>query len=688
MLATVPRRVLRRHPVGLNLLRQMESSFALARAPRLRSMRRFAEEEITIPDGRYKGRRFRVDRQPVAGLYLDAVDSGLWTRFNGTGPSQSGKTLCCFLIVLLFHLFEIRETVVLGLPDMDMAKDKWACDILPVMECTRYREFLPKSGAGSQGGTPRAITMSNGATLRFMSAGGGDKSRAGFTTRVLIVTETDGFDEASPSSREGDKVSQLEARQASWPKAHRRTYFECTPTTPEGRTWRELTAGTNSRIAMPCPACGGWSVATNTAADRGALIGWQGTESLKDAEEQARWCCQSCGAPWTDAVRAASMQRATLVHRGQEIGPDGEILGPLPDTDTLGFRWGAVHNLFLPAATIAAAEWKAEKTKDESPDPEDVERVLCQFVHGLAYVGPDDLTRLDPSKIKRRTASSPRGLVPAGTDFLTLGVDCGKFLVHYTLVAWISEPIPRSQIVDYGTLEVHSDDQPVEFALSSTLRQLRDLAGTGWAERDAKEPRVPDLALVDSGWYTDTVYAFCRESDGFEACKGYGTGRQGGIGRSVNSFYEPPKRRSSVVREIGNKYHVARMKGQGILLVELDSNWWKAFVQDSLRVPAGTASGAMTLFDAPAKEHERIAHHVCAERQVTSFVPGKGQAVTMERVGRKANHFLDCLAYASVAGHACLSRFTAEADEGTPEASKPALRNLFRTPDDRPFVIV
>lgn len=43
-------------------------------------------------------------------------------------------------------------------------------------------------------------------------SGGGDKSRAGFTSRVVVITEVDGMDQPGASSRESDKVTQLEAR--------------------------------------------------------------------------------------------------------------------------------------------------------------------------------------------------------------------------------------------------------------------------------------------------------------------------------------------------------------------------------------------------------------------------------------------------------------------------------------------
>src|SRR5690349_20861733 len=111
------------------------------RPRRLRPMRAFAEQEIVIPTGPFEGRRFRCARQPYTGLWFDAVDSGRWSRCVATGPTQSGKTLSCFVIPLMYHRFEIGETVICGLPDMDMAADKWREDILPVIEASKYREL-------------------------------------------------------------------------------------------------------------------------------------------------------------------------------------------------------------------------------------------------------------------------------------------------------------------------------------------------------------------------------------------------------------------------------------------------------------------------------------------------------------------------------------------------------------------
>ncbi|GAH64538.1 unnamed protein product, partial [marine sediment metagenome] len=270
-------------------------------------------------------------------LWFAAIDSGQWRRFVATGPQQSGKTLQCFVIPLLYHLFELEQTVVCGVPSLDIVADKWKEDILPSLERTRYRNYLPRSGPGSRGGNFVRITFTNGRTLRFMTGGGGgprgDKSRAAFTAPVVIITETDGMDEPGGRSREADKITQLEGRTRAYGR-RARVYMECTLTTEEGRTWQEYTAGTMSEIALRCPQCQRYSVM-----GRPNLTGWQQAEDILMAVEQAQFQCPECQALWDEADRAQANLDAVLVHRGQEVRDGGKVKGPLPRTNTLGFRW-------------------------------------------------------------------------------------------------------------------------------------------------------------------------------------------------------------------------------------------------------------------------------------------------------------------------------------------------------------
>src|SRR5262249_36498361 len=158
-----------------------------------------------------------------------------------------------FVIVLMYHLFEVGETVLCGVPSLDIVDDKWKTDILPAINASRYKDLLPKTGEGSRGGKVTSrVDFLNGVTLRFMTGGGDDQSRAAFTTRVLIVTEVNGFARSGASSIEADQLSQLEGRTRAYGD-RARIYYECTAGLEDAGIWPEYANGTQSRLALPCP---------------------------------------------------------------------------------------------------------------------------------------------------------------------------------------------------------------------------------------------------------------------------------------------------------------------------------------------------------------------------------------------------------------------------------------------------
>lgn len=624
-----------------------------SRPARLRSMHAFAEQEIIIPDGPYKGRPFRCSRQPYSGLFLDAVDSGLWNRFVATGPTQSGKTTTCYVIPLLYHLFECGETVIGGIPDMYMALDKWTLDILPVIEASRYRELLPTTGVGSRGGMGKAIRFKNGAVLRWMTGGGGDKARAGFTSRVVVITETDGMDEPGAASREADKITQIEARTRAF-GSRARIYMECTVSVEGGRTWRELKAGTDSSIAICCPRCQVFVVP-----ERKHLTGWENAENELQAKQQARFHCPSCGAPWSDDERVQANQKALVVHRGQHIeGRNGsaKVVGPLPETTTLGFRWDATNNLFVCAGDVGIDEWSGA----QSPDDENAEKELRQFVWALPYQPPAlDLNPLTTHALVRRSVGEIQGKVPADAVVLTIGVDLGKYLCHYMVVAWKADG--SGHVVYYGRFEVASDQLGIEKALLAALRQFRDEVCLIGFAHIGEENRLPDQVWVDAGWKPEVVYAFCNESgDRFRACRGFGTD-------SEPRRYSRPRSTGNVICYIGDGYHVCKMHAHRAYLFEVDADQWKSFVHARLNTPVGEP-GSLTLYQALPREHFSLSKHLTAERQVEEFVPGRGTLVKWQRL-RRNNHWFDALYLAAAAAHLCGVRLVAGPGPGAPAAA-------------------
>jgi phage terminase large subunit GpA-like protein len=643
-------------------------AFANCRAPRIRTMRRFAESEIIIPDGQYQGLAFRCERQPYTGLFFDAVDSGRWPRICATGPTQSGKTLCAYIVPLLYHLFEIQETVVCGLPDMDMAADKWSVDILPAIERSRYRDQIPKRGGGSRGGRVESVRFQNGQTLKFMSSGGGDKQRAGFTSRVLVITETDGMDAAGATSREADKITQMEGRLRSQAKAFQRIYMECTVSTEKGRTWQEYLGGTQSRIVMPCQHC-----RSGVCPEREHLVGWQDADTIVAAGRQAAWHCPACGEVWSEQDRLASNLAAKLVHRGEEIDDDGTIHGDPVETLTLGFRWSAVNNMFIPAGDVGMDEWRAQRAVNQ----DNAEKEMRQFVYALPYLPPDvELTPLTDKDIKRRVTRLPRGLAPAGTRFVTVGCDMGKHLAHYVVVAWT--PGGAIHIVDYSPLGIESDKFGTEQGTLVALRELRDVCLAGWT-MEGSGAIIPAQVWIDARWFgnKDAVYQFCREerSERFRPTMGYSATQH------RDRTYSSPTKHTNDVRCIGDNYHLSRLSDARLWLVHVNADHWKMRVQERFKIHQDNSAGA-SIFYATDHEHTKFRKHLTSEIAKSVFIPERGEVIVFEAVSRE-NHYLDATSLGIAAGCFVESRLTAQA---IPPLHRPK-RVGITTPDGRPFLV-
>jgi phage terminase large subunit GpA-like protein len=465
-----------------------------AHAPVVRPIERWVEEEVTLPAGPYVGERYRHHRHPASRPWFRALDSRLWSRHALTGPQQNGKSLMGYVAPVLWHLFEVGETVIIGLPSLDMANDKWAADFKPTIEASDFRDLMPKTGEGSKGGqVKRAITFRNGATLRFMTAGGGDKSVAGFTSRVVAVTETDGMDTPGEASREADRIEQLEGRTRAFGRLGKRIYLECTVSIERGRIWQELKHGTDSRLLRPCPHCGEF-----VAPEREHLRGWQDAASEGQAAARAHFVCPACDRPWTDQERHAAAEKVVLVHGGQTVDRDGTVTGEIPDTDTFSFRWSAIDNPFTSAADLGAEEWKAQ----HSTDRDNAEKKLRQFVWAIPHEPPDiDVTPLDPQAVADRKSGLKARDLPSDCVGVVIGIDTSKRRLHWTAKA--VRPDGSLPVIEYGVQPVESERLGVFRGLLEALGKLREYFES-W--------RMPPAQVwIDSGWHehTDAVYEFC-----------------------------------------------------------------------------------------------------------------------------------------------------------------------------------
>ena len=75
----------------------------------------------------------------------------------------------------------------------------------------------------------------------------------------------------------------------------------------------------------------------------------------------------------------------------------------------------------------------------------------------------------------------------------------------------------------------------------------------------------------------------------------------------------------SIVKHIGEGFHINVLVADQLHFVEVDADHWKTWVHHRLHMPLETP-GALSLYHAPAKEHLLLAEHLTAETKTEEFI--------------------------------------------------------------------
>ena len=671
---------------------ELSRVIAGARTRQLRSQRDFAEQEIIYPSGEFEGDRFRVGTQPYTRHWFDAVDSGDYTWHIGLGPSQSGKTFCCWVLPIMWHLFEYKESVIAAVPDHNMVGDKWRDDLKPVIEESRYRDCLPIRGQGSRAGRDiQVIEFRHGPELRFLTGGGGDKSRAGKTGRVMAITELDGFDEQFETSTETTKIGQLEARLMSYSafEGRQRIYAEGTVTIEQGYTWNNFDVlSTRTELVLCCKRCKDWVLP-----GRDQLVGWQAAKTVKQAGRNARFSCPSCGIKWTEEMRRWSLDRCRAVHKGQSIERTlrGKTIGERPETNRFALRWSAVQNKLLKTGDFGMFEWTAQR----SPDSDSEERKLRQFIYALPFAQMDtEIRRIDPVAVNNRRADWTKGVLPPDVEWVCIGLDMGKRECWWTGIC--SLPNGSCHIFDYGYLSPNWRELDLATALFEALDGFRQtLLDVGWAVHGTTQRRIADQIFIDAGWEDDVVKAWCAEQDQRRYKAVFGRGE----GQHHRRKYIRPRQTSKRIFWIGEQMHAARevlgyspnrhhrvqqAAKRHCVVMELNADHFKSRVHERL-IMADLKPGCLTLFaDHDPNAHSKFCRMLAAEHFEDQFDKKLGVISKWIR-DRKRNHTLDSTYMGLAAATFCgCDIITANAPQPAEEQSpNEPERHSSREPRDR-----
>ncbi len=627
-----------------------------SRTPKLRSPLEFAESECCLPKdgGPFEGLPFRADRQPWSRILLDAMADDWWLELVTSGPSQSGKTYTCFALPIIYHTAELREPYIVGVPDLAMCNDKWRVDIEPVfLASPMLRRLLPISGAGSRGGKisePYVIRLRNGVDIKFMTAGGDDTTKAGFTSRVIGITEAARFSNPGESSVEAGPLKQLQARQKSHKRVRRRSYIEGTHTILTELPWILWELSSQSRLVVPCPHCRYW-----VCPGREDLVGWQNAESEQQAADQAAFACPKCKEPMSEEQRRSANDQVKIIHKGQTIDRAGRIRGDRPATRRLYFHYTSYHNCFLDAADFGVEEWQAAQIDEDSAERQQAEKALCQFSHGIPYEAPViEITPLEAADVIEKASELPRGLLPSDTRWVTLASDCGMYRLHWTMIAWRANR--TGHIADYGTIEVlkrgegtaASRRKSVRREILRSLAQLMVRCKMGWQVDTETKRRAPDQVWIDCRYLSDEVAEFCKAAGNktFRPFWGYGSGQS-----APHKYTHPTKRtKTNDILFIGDQYNERRDRARACVAAHGDADHWKSFLHDGLAT-GEDMPGSITLFADIETNHKVFAKHLTAEKQIVEHHPKRGPITVWVLPEGSTNHFFDSSYMACAAGH-------------------------------------
>lgn len=396
--------------------------------------------------------------------------------------------------------------------------------------------------------------------------------------RYLFLDEVDKFPPAS--KKEADPISLARERTKTF---HNRKIYMCsTPTLRSGQIWRAAEgAEAMMHYFVPCPHC---QKKIELLFKQLKIPPADGRSNAERADG-AVYVCQACGAMITDGEK----------HRMLQSGEWRCVRGSRERASSVAFWLNTLYSPFVRFSQIAK-QWL-----DAQGDTERLQNFINSW---LAEPWEDTRIRTSSDMVMQRQAQTPEFVVPAWAKLLTAGVDVQKDCRYWVVRAWgdhmTSQNIAHGQAMDFAEIE-----------RVMNLEYPREDGGKS----------VVELALIDSGNDTDTVYAFCAANQEWALpCKG--------ASHPMISHY-----RISSINKGGSI-------ANGLRLVIVDPGRYKDMIADRMARENGT--GSWMVYQGCDLEY---AEQVTAEQKVAD----RGRERWVPKHSGADNHYLDCEVYAAAA---------------------------------------
>lgn len=429
-----------------------------------------------------------------------------------------------------------------------------------------------------------------------------------YSIKTILNDEVDGFPLEVGS--EGDPLKLAERRTDAFSRTRKILYIS-TPTIEDTSRIKPLfESGDQSRFFVPCRHCDhkqplAWDRIRYTTDDHGRLV-W----------DSVRYECAECKGLWTNDDKAWFLARGEWRSTAHPSEP--------------GFRSFHLSSLYSP---IGFRPWESivQEWIQVKDDPSRL-RVFINTVLGETWQERGEAPRWERIMLRREdylTGSLPAAAQPL---VLTLGADVQADRIEAEIVAWADGK--ESWSVSYHILEGDTSDLQ-----GRAWQGLHDLL----AKDHAGLPIA--MALIDAGFRTATVYAFCEQFEG-------------GVMPCMGESQQAWGRRTFAVRDVPG-YATKRVDIQtGILKAELYGYLQRGTPPDGEPFPAGYCHF-------PLEYSEKHFKQLTAEERTKEKTRSGATRYIWKQI-RERNEQLDARVYAMAALYVLASMVNEEVSPDDP----------------------
>lgn len=401
--------------------------------------------------------------------------------------------------------------------------------------------------------------------------------------KYLFLDEVDKYPGAS--KKEADPISLARERTKTF--HNKKIFMTSTPTLKTGHIWKaKESADVEKHFFVPCIHCGEY-----IELKWGQVKFPEGEDGLSyaDRAECAAYVCQECGCLINDYEKAQMLKCG----RWQTVKQNTRYAKKVA-------YW--LNTLYSPFVRFADAAKEFLYAKD---DPERLQNFVNSW---LAEPWEDTKLKTSADLVLERQTDIPELTVPEWAKLLTGGVDVQESCLYWSIRAW----------GDYLTSQNIAHGQALSFAEIESVMNLEYVREDGGS-------MVVDLALIDSGNDTDSVYGFCADnSDWALPVKG--------SSNTMLSHYKISK-----INKTGSRAY-------GMQLILVDTGKYKDMIAGRMQKKNGT--GSWMVFKDCDREY---AEQVTAEHKVNRRNGKKTEQVWELKTTRADNHYLDTEVYAMAA---------------------------------------